>query len=76
MNVTALADFSVNLTVRWWVNTTETTTSASISEIQEHILKAFAENNISIPYPVQEVESLSCDPSVDDTESGRAKQSS
>jgi small-conductance mechanosensitive channel len=35
VNVTALADFSINLTVRWWVNTTETTTSASISEIQE-----------------------------------------
>ncbi|MNH65881.1 Small-conductance mechanosensitive channel [compost metagenome] len=55
VNVTALADFSVNLTVRWWVDTTETTTSASISEIQERVVDAFDENNISIPYPVQEV---------------------
>ena len=71
VNVSALADFSVNLTVRWWVNTTETTTSASISEIQEQILKAFAKNNISIPYPVQEVKVYRGDPSVDDTESAR-----
>ena len=41
VNVTALADFSINLTVRWWVNTTETTTSASISEIQELVVTAF-----------------------------------
>ncbi|ENX33037.1 hypothetical protein F889_02968 [Acinetobacter colistiniresistens] len=55
VNVTALADFSINLTVRWWVNTTETTTSASISEIQEFVVTAFDEKGISIPYPVQEV---------------------
>lgn len=55
VNVTALADFSINLTVRWWVNTTETSTSASISEIQELIVTAFDEKGISIPYPVQEV---------------------
>jgi small-conductance mechanosensitive channel len=55
VNVTALADFSINLTVRWWVNTTETTTSASISEIQELVVTAFDEKGISIPYPVQEV---------------------
>lgn len=55
VNVTALADFSINLTVRWWVNTTETSTSASISEIQELVVTAFDEKGISIPYPVQEV---------------------
>ena len=55
VNVSALADFSVNLTVRWWVNTTETTTSNSISAVQEHVIQAFAKNGISIPYPVQEV---------------------
>lgn len=55
VNVTALADFSINLTVRWWVNTTETSTSASISEIQELVVTAFDQNCISIPYPVQEV---------------------
>ncbi|MEF4136232.1 mechanosensitive ion channel family protein, partial [Escherichia coli] len=49
------ADFSVNLKVQWWVNTSETTTSASISEVQERVIQAFAENSISIPYPVQEV---------------------
>lgn len=55
VNVNALADFSVNLTVTWWVNTTETTMSASISDVQQHVIKAFAEHGISIPYPVQEV---------------------
>lgn len=55
VNVTALADFSINLTVRWWVNTTETSTSASISEIQELVVVAFDEQGISIPYPVQEI---------------------
>ncbi|MDM1758624.1 MULTISPECIES: mechanosensitive ion channel family protein [Acinetobacter] len=55
VNVSALADFSVNLKVQWWVNTSETTTSASISEVQERVIQAFAENSISIPYPVQEV---------------------
>ena len=55
VNVTALADFSVNLTVRWWVNTTETTTSGSMSAVQEHVINAFAQHHISIPYPVQEV---------------------
>lgn len=55
VNVTALADFSINLTVRWWVNTTETSTSTSISEIQEQVVTEFDEKGISIPYPVQEV---------------------
>lgn len=55
VNVTALADFSINLTVRWWVNTTETSTGTSISEIQELVVAAFDEQGISIPYPVQEV---------------------
>ncbi len=55
VNVSALADFSVNLTVRWWVDTTETTTAASISAVQEAVIHAFDENDISIPYPVQEV---------------------
>jgi len=55
VNVSALADFSINLTVRWWVDTTETTTAASISTVQEAVIDAFDENNISIPYPVQQV---------------------
>lgn len=67
VNVTALADFSVNLTVRWWVDTTETTTSASISEIQERVVDAFDENNISIPYPVQEVKMYRGDQPTEET---------
>lgn len=55
VNVSALADFSINLTVRWWVNTSETTTSGSISEIQERVIHAFNDHGVSIPYPVQEV---------------------
>ena len=73
VNVTALADFSVNLTVRWWVDTSQVLTAASISEIQELVLEAFSANNISIPYPVQEVKVYRGDPSVDETDSGRAK---
>ena len=55
VNVSALADFSINLTVRWWVYTSETSTSGSISEIQERVIHAFNDQSISIPYPVQEV---------------------
>jgi len=55
VNVTALADFSVNLTVRWWIDTTETNIAASVSEIQAEVKQAFNEHDINIPYPVQEV---------------------
>lgn len=75
VNVTALADFSVNLKVQWWVNTTETLTSTSISLIQENVIQAFAEHEISIPYPVQEVKVYRGDASQED-ESARAKASS
>ncbi len=71
VNVAALADFSVNLKVQWWVNTTETSTSASISIVQEHVIQSFAENNISIPYPVQEVKVYRGEQP--DDESARAK---
>ncbi|AXY58784.1 MULTISPECIES: mechanosensitive ion channel family protein [Acinetobacter] len=71
VNVAALADFSVNLKVQWWVNTTETSTSASISMVQEHVIQSFAENNISIPYPVQEVKVYRGEQP--DDESARAK---
>lgn len=74
VNVTALADFSINLNVRWWVNTTETTTLASISEVQERVIAAFAEHHISIPYPVQEVKVYRGDATVNEDDSGRAKQ--
>ncbi len=73
VNVAALADFSINLKVQWWVNTTETSTSASVSEVQELVIDAFAKHNISIPYPVQEVKVYRGDPSVDELDSGRAK---
>ncbi|OAL77269.1 transporter [Acinetobacter sp. SFB] len=72
VNVSALADFSINLNVRWWVDTTETSTSASISEVQEQVIKAFAEHNISIPYPVQEVK-VYRGSEAEATESARAK---
>jgi small-conductance mechanosensitive channel len=67
VNVNALADFSVNLNVMWWVDTTETTTSASISEVQQLVIKAFSEHGISIPYPVQEVKVYRGDHSVEST---------
>lgn len=72
VNVNALADFSINLNVRWWVDTTETTTAGSISEVQEHVIEAFAEHNISIPYPVQEVK-VYRGSDAETVDSGRAK---
>ena len=53
--MTALADFSVNLTIRWWINTQETNIPASISEIQEKVKIAFSQHGINIPYPIQEL---------------------
>ena len=73
VNVNALADFSINLNVRWWVNTTETTTAGSISNVQEQVIQAFAEHNVSIPYPVQEVKVYRGNDSEEISESGRAK---
>lgn len=55
VNVTQLADFSINLTVTWWIDTQETSIGNSTSNIQELVVKAFADHEISIPYPVQEV---------------------
>ncbi|MCH7308108.1 mechanosensitive ion channel family protein [Acinetobacter sp. NIPH 1852] len=54
VNVTALADFSVNLTVRWWINTTETDILSSSSMIQAQVKQAFSAQGINIPYPIQE----------------------
>jgi len=73
VNVNALADFSINLNVRWWVDTTETTTAGSISEVQERVIKAFAEHEISIPYPVQEVKIYRGNDTTEVAESARAK---
>jgi len=55
VNVSSLADFSIQLSVTWWVDTNETSTSASISKIQEEVIEIFSKEGISIPYPVQEV---------------------
>ncbi|MEB3753105.1 mechanosensitive ion channel family protein [Acinetobacter sp. MD2(2019)] len=55
VNVDRLADSSVNLRVRWWIDTTETTIAASTSELQEQVIQSFDENQINIPYPVQEI---------------------
>ena len=72
VNVTQLADFSINLTVTWWVDTQENSTGNSISTVQEHVIEAFAEHGISIPYPVQEVKVYRGENTED--ASGRAKQ--
>ena len=73
VNVKTLADFSINLNVSWWVDTTSTTTAASVSSVQEQVIVAFAEHNISIPYPVQEVKVYRGNDAEDVSESGRAK---
>ena len=73
VNVITLADFSINLKVMWWVDTTEITTSGSISTVQEGVIQAFAEHNISIPYPVQEVKVYRGEHGEQAQESARAK---
>ena len=74
VNVITLADFSIDLKVMWWVDTTETTTSSSISDVQEHVIQAFSKHNISIPYPVQEVKVYRGEQTADDAQqSDRAK---
>ena len=77
VNVTALADFSVNLTVLWWVDTTETGIAASISEIQAEVKKAFSAQGINIPYPIQELKVHQSAPEILDapTASESGKQS-
>ena len=55
VNVSTLSDFSINLNVRWWIDTTETSMASSISMIQEAVVDSFNEHGISIPYPIQEV---------------------
>ena len=55
------------------VDTTETATSTSISSVQEQVIQAFAEHNISIPYPVQEVKVYRGDAAIQDDVSARAK---
>ena len=54
VNVTGLADSSITLNVRWWIDTTEASILGSTSEIQELVVIAFAANSINIPYPIQE----------------------
>jgi small conductance mechanosensitive channel len=73
VNVTQLADFSINLTVTWWVDTQATSIGNSISAVQEHVIQAFAEHNISIPYPVQEVKVYRGNEGTEVAESARAK---
>lgn len=53
--ITALADFSVNLTIRWWINTQETNIPTSVSDIQEKVKLEFTKHGINIPYPIQEL---------------------
>ena len=55
VNVSTLSDFSINLNVRWWIDTTETSMATSTSMIQEAVVDSFNEHGISIPYPIQEV---------------------
>lgn len=53
--VTTFADFSVNLTVRWWIDTTQILIVESVSEIQAEVKQAFDSANICIPYPIQTI---------------------
>lgn len=55
VQVTELADFSVNLLVRWWIDTGNTSIPNSVSEIQGLVKVALTEANISIPYPIRDI---------------------
>ncbi len=55
VQVTELADFSVNLLVRWWIDTGSTSIPNSVSEIQSLVKVALTEANISIPYPIRDI---------------------
>ena len=63
-------DLEEYVALRWCE---ETGTGTSISLVQEKVIHSFAENHISIPYPVQEVKVYRGDASQEE-ESGRAKQ--
>lgn len=55
VQVTTLADFSVNLMVRWWIDVGNTSISNSISDIQIQVKQALDAAGISIPYPIRDV---------------------
>lgn len=55
IQVSALADFSVNIMVRWWINTNKIALFDAISEVQTEVKTAFNRHGISIPYPIQEL---------------------
>ncbi len=76
VNVSALTDFSVKLKVQWWVNTSEAGTSSSMSTVQEQVIQSFAENSISIAYPVQQVKGYGADAALSSPPSKRTEQSS
>lgn len=75
VNVSALTDF-VKLKVQWWVNTSEAGTSSSMSTVQEQVIQSFAENSISIVYPVQQVKGYGADAALSLPPSKRTEQSS
>lgn len=55
VNISALTNNSIELNILWWIDTTATSISTSVSEIQEAIVIAFEAQGITIPHPVQEV---------------------
>lgn len=55
INVASLGDFSVNISISWWVDVKATSISTSLSHIQSEVKQAFAREGISIPYPTQDL---------------------
>lgn len=53
--VQVLADFSVNITARWWINTDQILIHHAVSEVQILVKQSFDEHGISIPYPIQTI---------------------
>ncbi len=48
VNVTALTDTAVNLTVRWWIDVKSTAISTSVSEVQTQVKNAFNQKDIAL----------------------------
>lgn len=51
--VKILADFSINFTVCWWIDTEQISLLEAVSQMQILLKNCFDEQGIEIPYPIQ-----------------------
>lgn len=53
--VSSLGDFAIILTVRWWIDTKETSIPSSTDQVQALVKNAITQNGLNIPYPTQQL---------------------